>query len=74
MGERFSADFTLMTSHHVRVSQCEGNPTKDQMGLMMQSLLAERFKLAVHFDSQVVPVLALVLVKPGKTGPKLRPP
>jgi uncharacterized protein (TIGR03435 family) len=41
---------------------------------MMQSLLAERFKLAVHFDSQVVPVLALVLVKPGKTGPKLRPP
>jgi bla regulator protein blaR1 len=54
-------------------ARAEGNPTKDQMRLMMQSLLAERFKLAVHFESQAVPVLALVLVKPGKTGPKLRP-
>jgi uncharacterized protein (TIGR03435 family) len=51
----------------------EGNPTKDQMRLMVQSLLADRFKLAVHFEAQVVPVLAMVLVKPGNTGPKLRP-
>jgi len=51
----------------------EGAPTKDQMRLMMQSLLAERFKLTVHFETQVVPVLAMVLAKPGKTGPKLRP-
>jgi uncharacterized protein (TIGR03435 family) len=42
------------------------------MRLMMQSLLAERFKLAVHLETQVVPVLAMVLVKQGKTGPKLR--
>ena len=54
-------------------ARAEGNPTKDQMRLMMQSLLADRFKLAVHFETQVVPVLAMVLVKPGKTGPKLRP-
>lgn len=53
-------------------ARAEGNPTKDQMRLMMQSLLAERFQLAVHFETQVVPVLAMVLVKPGKTGPKLR--
>jgi uncharacterized protein (TIGR03435 family) len=52
-------------------ARVEGNPTKDQMRLMMQSLLAERFKLTVHFETQVVPVLALTLVKPGKTGPKL---
>ena len=43
------------------------------MRLMMQSLLAERFKLTVHFETKVVPVLAMVLAKPGKTGPKLRP-
>jgi uncharacterized protein (TIGR03435 family) len=54
-------------------ARAEGNPTKDQMRLMMQSLLAERFKLAVHFETQVLPVLAMVLVSPGKTGPKLRP-
>jgi len=39
----------------------------------MQSLLAERFKLRVHFETREVPVLALVLVKPGKLGPKLIP-
>lgn len=49
------------------------NPTKNQMRLMMQSLLADRFKLAVHFETREAPVLALTLVKPGKTGPKLRP-
>jgi bla regulator protein blaR1 len=54
-------------------ARAAGNPTKDQMRLMMQSLLAERFKLTVHFESPVIPVLALTLVKPGKVGPKLRP-
>ena len=49
-----------------------GNPTKDQMRLMMQSLLADRFKLRVHFETREGPVLALTLVKPGQTGPKLR--
>jgi uncharacterized protein (TIGR03435 family) len=43
------------------------------MRLMMQSLLADRFKLAVHFETREVPVLALTLVKPGKTGPQLHP-
>jgi bla regulator protein blaR1 len=50
-----------------------GNPTKDQMRLMMQSLLADRFKLAVHFETRDVPVLALTQVKAGKLGPKLNP-
>jgi bla regulator protein blaR1 len=50
-----------------------GNPTKDQLRLMMQSLLADRFKLSVHFESREGPVFALTLVKPGQTGPKLRP-
>jgi len=49
------------------------NATKDQMRLMMQSLLAERFHLAAHFENQTVPVFALVLAKPGKPGPNLRP-
>jgi uncharacterized protein (TIGR03435 family) len=49
------------------------NATKDQMRLMMRSLLADRFKLAVHFETLQRPVFALVLEKAGKTGPQLIP-
>ena len=49
------------------------NPTKDQMRLMMQSLLADRFKLALHAETRQIPFYALVLAVPGKTGPQLQP-
>lgn len=54
-------------------ARAQGNPTKDQMRLMMQSLLADRFKLKVHFETNEAPVFALTLVKPGTLGPKLLP-
>jgi uncharacterized protein (TIGR03435 family) len=47
--------------------------TKDQMRLMMQSLLTDRFKLAVHWEKREAPVFALVAEKPGTLGPQLRP-
>jgi uncharacterized protein (TIGR03435 family) len=53
-------------------ARAEGNPTKDQYRLMMQSLLADRFKMAVHFEMRQIPLFALVLAKPGKLGPQLR--
>jgi uncharacterized protein (TIGR03435 family) len=49
------------------------NPTKDQMRLMLQSLLAERFKLTLHFEPTPMQVLALTLIKPGTLGPQIRP-
>ena len=54
-------------------ARASGNPTKDQMRVMMQSLLADRFKLVVHTETRQAPVFALVLVKPAKTGPNLKP-
>lgn len=51
----------------------EGKPSKDQLRLMMQSLLADRFKLAVHFETREIPAFELTLIKAGKTGPKLLP-
>jgi uncharacterized protein (TIGR03435 family) len=54
-------------------ARVKGNPTKDQMRLMMQSLLAERFKLAIHNETRPVPVFGLLLLQPGKTGPQLQP-
>ncbi len=52
-------------------AKAAGNPTKDQMRLMMQSLLAERFHLVVHYETQEVPIYALTLIKAGTWGPKL---
>ena len=63
----------LASNEFVIEAKAEGNPTKDQMRLMMQSLLANRFRLTLHFETQEMPALALVLDKPGKTGPRLRP-
>ena len=45
----------------------------DQMRLMMQSLLADRFGLVVHHTTVDAPVFALLLAKPGVTGPNVRP-
>ncbi len=50
-----------------------GKPTKDQMRLMMQTLLADRFGLKVHAETQHLPIYALVLDKPGEPGPQLQP-
>ena len=54
-------------------ARASGPATKDQMRLMMQSLLADRFKLAVHWETREVPVFALVSDKPEKLGPQLQP-
>ncbi len=45
----------------------EGNPTRDEFRHMLQSLLAERFRLKVHREPKEMPVYALVV---GKSGPK----
>lgn len=39
---------------------------------MMQSLLADRFKLIVHYETRAVLLYVLVLAKPGRLGPQLR--
>ncbi len=62
----------VATDHFVIRAQFAGSPSKDQIRLMMQSLLAERFRLAAHFESKELPVLALVFDKAGKLGPRIR--
>jgi len=54
-------------------ARAEGIRSREQMQLMMQSLLADRFKLVIHTETKQGPVYALVLAKPGKTGPQLKP-
>jgi uncharacterized protein (TIGR03435 family) len=48
--------------------------TTDQMLEMLQTLLADRFKLKVHTETREVPIYALVISRSdGKTGAKLKP-
>ena len=54
-------------------ARAAGKPSKDQMRLMMQTLLAERFGLKVHFERRQLSVYNLTLIKPGTMGPRLRP-
>jgi uncharacterized protein (TIGR03435 family) len=60
-------------SYEIEARASIPHPTKDQMRLMMQSLLAERFHLQAHFETQTVAAFALLLAKAGKAGPNLRP-
>jgi uncharacterized protein (TIGR03435 family) len=53
-------------------ARAQGNPTKDQVRLMMRALLADRFKVITHTETRKRPVLDLVLLKAGKVGPQLR--
>lgn len=49
------------------------NPTKDDMRLMVQSLLEDRFKLRVHREKREMPVFGLYLRKAEELGPQLKP-
>src|SRR5260370_18968975 len=61
----------VATDRYSIEARAAGNPTKDQYRLMVRSLLADRFKLAAHFETHDVPVLAVTLATAGKLGPKL---
>jgi uncharacterized protein (TIGR03435 family) len=50
-------------------AKAEGNPSRDQMRMMLQGLLAERFHLVIHRETRELPIYALVV---GKQGAKLQ--
>ena len=52
------------------VAKAEGDASDDQMRLMAQTLLADRFKLRFHRESKMLPAYVISV---GKTAPKLTP-
>jgi uncharacterized protein (TIGR03435 family) len=62
-------------------AKMEGNPEwggpgsgkPDPIQLALRKLLVERFKLKMHTESRDLDAYALVVAKPGVTGPQLRP-
>ena len=60
----------LVDERYDIVAKASGSHDDGQLRLMLQTLLADRFKLKLHREKKELPVYALVV---GKDGPKLRP-
>lgn len=64
-------DITAQFSGEIPVTE---PGTVGPLQLMMQRMLAERFKLAVHTETREIPIYALTMARSDRTpGPKLRP-
>jgi uncharacterized protein (TIGR03435 family) len=59
----------ISTERYTIVAKAAGAVPGDRLLLMLQTLLAERFKLAIHREKKEMPVYALVV---AKNGPKLK--
>jgi len=61
----------LGTDRYDMVATAEGNPTDDQMKQMVQTLLADRFQMKLHHETEELSVYVISL---GKSAPKLFAP
>ena len=66
---RLSAPDWLPTSKFEITAKIPPGTTRPQYRLMLQNLLAERFKLALHHETKEMPIYELVV---AKNGPKLK--
>jgi uncharacterized protein (TIGR03435 family) len=59
----------LDSAHYDVVAKPETKPKQDEIPLMLQALLADRFQLVIHHDTKELPLFALTLArKDGKLG------
>ena len=54
-------------------AKAAGDTPREQILIMLQSLLADRFKLKVHTEQRALDFYAMVLAKEGQLGAGLRP-
>ena len=66
-------DWALRQGFNIEARIDNPHVTKDQMRLMVQSMLIQRFHLKLHYESRDVSVYAVELIKPGVLKPGLRP-
>ncbi len=63
----------INSDHYDIEAKAEGNPSQDQMKLMLQALLQDRFKLALHHDTKELPIYELTVAKGGLKIQPLKP-
>jgi len=72
-GEQLRAPSWVYDERFDITGRATGAPTKHDMRLLVQRLLAERFKLAWHTEPREQSVLALMVATPGRLGPQIAP-
>ncbi len=65
--------WVLTERYAIEAKTLNENATKDELRLMMRTVLAERSHLLIREQDRQVPVYQVELIKPGRTGPYLRP-
>jgi uncharacterized protein (TIGR03435 family) len=68
--DHYDVDAKIAPEAAVTLQQMPEEQRRRQMNLRLQTLLADRFKLRMHFETRQEPVFAIVT---GKQGPKLTP-
>lgn len=68
--DQISGPDWLRSEPYTIVAKIPPNTTKDQFNVMLQKLLAERFRLAFHHETKDFPVYVLTV---AEGGPKLQP-
>jgi len=63
--DHFDVEARIDESMAATFSNLSHDQQKDQTSLMMQALLADRFKLKVHFETRQLPIYALAVAKGG---------
>jgi uncharacterized protein (TIGR03435 family) len=70
LGQHFDINAKVEDQQQASMARMSSEDQRQQMALMLQSLLAERFMLKVHWEKRELPVYALVV---AKDGPKFKP-
>ena len=66
-------DWAISEGFNIEGRSDNRNATKDQMRLMVRSMLEDRFHFKAHYDSRTISVYSVELIKSGTLGPQLRP-
>lgn len=65
-------DWVINDRFNIQARTEKSDVTKDQLRVMMRSLIAERFNLSVHYETRQISVYGLQMVRSGTMGPKLQ--
>ena len=72
-GQKLVGPDELLSARFDILSKAPAGATRKDAAPMLQTLLADRFRLRLHTETRPTPVYALTVARPGSLGPRLQP-